>query len=118
MPPFGTFRSELSIVAGGLAGGPGANQAQQAVAAVLVVLVTLGFLGLSWHMTQSLLSPGPDDLGLSSAGGTGAVKGETSKLMVLAMALGLIGLVVLGIHPPAPLDNLLHGAAAELGATR
>ena len=38
--------------------------------------------------------------------------------MVLAMALGLIGLVVLGIHPPAPLDNLLHGAAAELGATR
>ena len=57
MPPFGTFRSELSIVAGGLAGGTGANTAEQAVAAVLVVLVTLAFLGLSWHMTQSMLVP-------------------------------------------------------------
>ena len=45
-------------------------------------------------------------------------KGETSKLMVVAMVLGLIGLVVLGVHPPAPLDNLLHGAAAELGALK
>jgi formate hydrogenlyase subunit 4 len=46
------------------------------------------------------------------------VRGETSKLMVLAMALGLIGLIVLGVHPPAQLDNLLHGAAAELGVAR
>jgi hydrogenase-4 component F len=118
MPPFGTFRSELSIVAGGLAGGGSANRAQQAVAAILVVLVTLGFLGLSWHITQSMLSPGPNDPSPAAPGATGVVRGETSKLMVLAMALGLIGLVVLGVHPPAPLDNLLHGAAAELGATR
>ena len=46
------------------------------------------------------------------------MKGETSKLMVLAMALGLIALVVLGVHPPAPLDNLLHDAAAQLGVAR
>jgi hypothetical protein len=39
-------------------------------------------------------------------------------MMVLAMVLGLIGLVVLGVHPPAQLDNLLHDAAAELGAAR
>lgn len=115
MPPFGTFRSELSIVAGGLAGGAGANTAEQVVAVVLVVLVTLAFLGLSWHMTQSMLAPA------SASGTDGALplpKGEPSKLMVVAMVLGLAGLVVLGVHPPAPLDNLLHGAAAELGALK
>jgi hydrogenase-4 component F len=111
LPPFGTFRSELSIVAGGLAGGRGANTAEQAIASVLVVLVTLGFLGISWHITQSMLSPGP-------GAAAGVVKGETSKLMVLAMALGLLGLVVLGVHPPVQLDNLLHSAAAELGVPR
>jgi hydrogenase-4 component F len=118
MPPFGTFRSELAIVAGGLAGGRGANTAEEAGAAVLVVLVTLAFLGLSWHISQSMLSPDPDDTFLSAAGEMSVVAGETSKLMVLAMALGLIGLVVLGVHPPSPLDNLLHGAAAQLGVTR
>ena len=61
MPPFGTFRSELAIVAGGLAGGQGANTAEQAVAAVMVALATLAFLGLSWHITQTMLSPAPPD---------------------------------------------------------
>ncbi len=118
MPPFGTFRSELSIVAGGLAGGSGADVAVQVVAAVLVVLATLAFLGLSWHITQSMLSPTPDEVSQSAQGEIIVVKGETSKLMVLAMALGLLGLVVLGVHPPAQLDSLLHGAAAELGVPR
>ena len=77
----------------------------------MVVLVTLAFFGLSWHIGQSMLSPVPD----SSAT---VVKGETSRLMVLAMALGLLGLVVLGVHPPASLDHLLNGAAAELGVPR
>ena len=99
LPPFGTFRSELAIVAGGLAGGQGANSAEQAVAAVLVVLATLGFLGLSWHITQTMLSPGPDQVAMGAPGEMSVTKGETSKLMVLAMALGLVGLVVLGARP-------------------
>jgi hydrogenase-4 component F len=111
MPPFGTFRSELSIVAGGFAGGTGANTAEEAIAAVLVVLVTLAFFGLSWHIGQSMLSP-------TVQSGAGVARGETSRLMVLAMALGLLGLVVLGVHPPASLDHLLNGAAAELGVPR
>lgn len=109
MPPFGTFRSELSIVAGGLSGGDGGNSAEQAVAAVLVLLATLGFLGLSWHLSRSLLSPGP---------AAPQQRNEPSRLIVVAMALGLLGLVVLGVHPPPQLSNLLHGAAAELGAGR
>jgi len=111
MPPFGTFRSELSIVAGGLSGGGSGPSAEQIVAVVLVVLVTVAFGGLSWHVTKSMLSPGPGSA-------VAAAKGETSRLMVLAMSLGLIGLVVLGVHPPAQLDNLLRNAAAELGAGR
>ena len=109
LPPFGTFRSELSIVAGGLSGGPRANAAEEAVAAVVVVLATLGFLGVSWHLGQGLLSPDP---------ASAEEQGEPSKLMVVAMALGLLGLVVLGVHPPAQLSSLLHGAAAELRGVR
>ena len=107
LPPFGTFRSEFSIVAGGLSGG--STGLGQALSVVLVVLVTLAFLGLSWHITQVMASPGP-------SGGTALAKGETSKLMVLAMTLALLALVILGVHPPAQLDNLFHGAVNELGA--
>jgi hydrogenase-4 component F len=106
LPPFGTFRSEFSIVAGGLSGSSGG--AGQAVSAVLVVLVTLAFLGLSWHITQVMASPGP-------SGAAPLAKGETSKLMVLAMSVALLGLVILGVHPPGQLDNLFHGAVSELG---
>ncbi len=107
LPPFGTFRSEFSIVAGGLSGG--STGLGQALSVVLVVVVTLAFLGLSWHITQVMASPGPGS-------GTALAKGETSKLMVLAMTLALLALVILGVHPPAQLDNLFHGAVNELGA--
>jgi hydrogenase-4 component F len=107
LPPFGTFRSEFSIVAGGLSGG--STGLNQALSVVLVVLVTLAFLGLSWHVTRVMASPGP-------AGGTVLIKGETSKLMVLAMAVALVALVILGVHPPVQLDNLFHGAVNELAA--
>ena len=105
LPPFGTFRSEFSIVAGGLSGTSGGLG--QALSAVLVVLVTLAFLGLSWHITQVMASPGPSS-------GTTVAKGETSKLMVLAMCVAMLALVVLGVHPPAQLDNLFQGAVSEL----
>ena len=99
-PPFGIFRSEFLVVAGGL------SDSRDAVAAVLVVLVTLAFLGLSWFTTQTMLTPTPE----------GAVKGESSAWMVVAMLLGLGALVVLGVHLPDQLSHLLARAAAELGA--
>jgi formate hydrogenlyase subunit 3/multisubunit Na+/H+ antiporter MnhD subunit len=58
-----------------------------------------------------MASPGPED-------GSSPAKGETSKLMVVAMSVALVALVVLGVHPPPQLDTLLHGAATELGVTR
>jgi hydrogenase-4 component F len=105
LPPFGTFRSEFSIVAGGLSGT--STTLGHAIAAALVVLVTLAFLGLSWHITQVMASPAPS--------GSAVVKGETSRLMVLAMCVALLALVILGVHPPSQLENLFHGAVTELG---
>lgn len=116
MPPFGTFRSELSIVAGGLAGHAGTSRA---LAVVLVGLATLAFLGLSWHLTRAMLSPAPPAKGaIELAEGTPDLvgKSEPSWMMPLAMALGLAGLTVLGVHPPAQLAQLLHAGALELGA--
>jgi hydrogenase-4 component F len=123
LPPFGTFRSELSIVAGGLASrSAGGSGAARSLAAVLVVLVTLAFLGFSWHITKSMLSP--SETGVPAAG-EGARSGwlratreEPSRMIALAMVLGLAGLVLLGVHPPAQLDHLLRRAAAELEVPR
>ncbi|HEY5273145.1 MAG TPA: proton-conducting transporter membrane subunit [Acidimicrobiales bacterium] len=106
MPPFGIFRSEFLIVAGGL------SDPHDVLAAVLVVLVTVAFFGLSWFTTQTMLTPVPEREGL------GLERGETSRLIVVAMAVGLVGLVVLGVHVPGQLSDLLHDAATQLEAVR
>jgi hydrogenase-4 component F len=102
MPPFGIFRSEFLIVEGGL------RSSATALAAVLVALVTIAFLGISWYASQTMLTPLPD----------GVLRGETSNWMVGSMAIGLGALVLLGVHPPAQLSELLARAASELGTTR
>jgi hydrogenase-4 component F len=51
LPPFGLFRSEFEIVAGGLGSG------SYAAAAVLVILVTVAFIGLATSATSVLLAP-------------------------------------------------------------
>jgi hydrogenase-4 component F len=103
MPPFGIFRSEFLIVWGGLA------DSRDAIAAVLVVLVTVAFLGLSWFTTQTMLTPTSSSV---------ATKGETSGLIVVAMAIGLAALLLLGVHVPGQLSDLLSRAARELSAHR
>ncbi len=164
-PPFGIFRSEFLIVAGGL------SDPRYAVAAVLVVLVTLAFLGLSWSTTRTMLAPtaqlvpvppalaptavgaavvgagasaGAPDAGTGSAGagattavidrpnvpserpsdvasgdGTVAVaRGEVSGWIVASMVVGVAALVLLGVHLPASLSELLDHAARELQVVR
>jgi hydrogenase-4 component F len=111
MPPFGIFRSEFLIVAGGL------SDPHDAVTAIFVVLVTLAFFGLSWSTTQTMLTP--DVAVAGEATGTEATaKGEVSAWIVVAMALGLVALVILGVHMPSPLSHLLNRAAAELASPR
>ena len=110
MPPFGIFRSEFLIVWGGL------SDPRDTVAAVLVIFVTIAFFGLSWFTTQTMLTPE-----VTVAGGAVVAtppKGEVSNLIVVAMVLGLVALVILGVHPPGQLSHLLDRAAAELGVPK
>lgn len=102
MPPFGLFRSEFQIVAGGLAA------AHNTVTVVLVVLVTVAFLGLSVATTRMLFVPGADP----------PTRGEPSAWMVAPMLAGLVVLIVLGIHPPTDFADLLARGVAELGGGR
>jgi hydrogenase-4 component F len=102
LPPFGIFRSEFQIVAGGLGSG------SYAVAAVLVVLVTVAFFGLSASATSMLLTPSP-------TAKTAAVRGEPSAWMVVPVLAGLAVLVLLGVHPPGELTDLITRGAAQLG---
>jgi hydrogenase-4 component F len=140
-PPFGIFRSEFEIVAGGLGSG------SYAVAAVLVVLVTVAFFGLTASATRMLLSPPPaagpayarqqapagrtgTDSGAHPDGAAGVAvrarvqarqvltRGEPSAWMVVPVLAGLAVLVLLGVHPPGELAELITRAAAQLGGAR
>jgi hydrogenase-4 component F len=99
LPPFGIFRSEFEIVAGGLAA------SKSTAAAVLIVLVTVAFLGLSVATNRMLFAPGPNP-GLS--------RGEPSAWMVVPVLAGLVALLVLGLHPPEALLGLLDRAVTAL----
>jgi hydrogenase-4 component F len=104
MPPFGIFRSEFQIVAGGFAA------SRNAAAAVLIVAVTLAFLGLSLTATRMLMNP--------PAPATRLRRGEPSAWMVAPVVAGVAALVLLGVHPPAHLAELLARGAAELRGLR
>lgn len=101
LPPFGLFRSEFQIVAGGLTGQRGA------ITVAFVVLVTVAFVGLSTATTRMLFVPGPGNI----------ERGEPSVWMVAPMVAGLALLIVLGVHPPADLTDLFVKGVAELGGT-
>jgi hydrogenase-4 component F len=106
LPPFGIFRSEFAIVAGGM-------QAHgMAVAAVLVVLVTVAFGGLAVATTRMLFLP--RDASADAGGSAALARGEPSRLMVVPMLAGMVALAWLGIHPPGAMVGLLQSAAGQL----
>ncbi len=149
MPPFGIFRSEFQIVAGGF------SSHSYAAAAVLIVLVTVAFFGLTASTTSMLFrsrrpvggraapaaeaaapavpsSPGaslrpgghgsPEPAGTAGATvlertGTGEAltRGEPSAWMVVPVLAGIALLLVLGLHPPGELTQLISRAVAQLG---
>jgi len=109
MPPFGIFRSEFEIVRGGLA------SSANVPAVILVAAVTVAFLGLALAANRMMLSsprrpPGQEN-------GPALTRGEPSAWMVVPVALGLVALLILGLHPPGELTGLLARAVAQLGGT-
>jgi hydrogenase-4 component F len=105
MPPFGIFRSEFEIVAGGL------SASHNAPAVILVILVTVAFLGLALSANRMLLAR-PRDAGTADQ----LPRGEPSGWMVVPVAVGFVALLVLGLHPPGELTGLLARAAGQLGS--
>jgi hydrogenase-4 component F len=99
LPPSGIFRSEFQIVAGGLASG------NYTAAAVLVVLVTVVFFGLTASATGMLMSPAPQ---------SAKARGEPSAWMVVPVLAGLAVLLLLGLHPPGELTDLITRGATQL----
>jgi hydrogenase-4 component F len=97
MPPFGIFRSEFEIVAGGFA------SSDHVAAAILIIGVTVAFFGLAASTTPMLMLPP-----------SGARRGEPSVWMVAPVIAGALALVVLGVHPPAELTELLTRAVHQL----
>ncbi|MEU6172250.1 proton-conducting transporter membrane subunit [Streptantibioticus parmotrematis] len=108
LPPFGVFRSEFQIVAGGL------GSTRGGWAAVLVALVTLAFLGLATAATRMVVVPSGRPR-LRSLGAAAIPVREPSWWMITPVLVGLAALVLLGVHPPADLTALLGRGAAELG---
>ncbi|MDO5743150.1 MAG: proton-conducting transporter membrane subunit [Micrococcaceae bacterium] len=100
LPPFGIFRSEFEIVAGGL------NSPGNTGAVILIALATLAFGGLTLSMTNALFKPGPTDGPIP--------RGEPSIWMVVPVLAGMAVLLLLGMHPPQPLLDLLNQGAIEL----
>jgi hydrogenase-4 component F len=133
-PPSGIFRSEFQIVAGGLSSG------NYAAAAALIVLVTVAFFGLATSATSMLLTPPPEqeksgtgqapDAGTDGDGAGRAraatltvdapapaqvqAPGEPSAWMVIPVLAGVAVLLLLGVHPPSELTDLITRAAAQL----
>jgi hydrogenase-4 component F len=115
MPPFGVFRSEFEIVAGGL------DHARYAGAVILVALVTLAFLGLGLSATRILYEPARPAPSPPPPPGTApeseparAGRGEPSAWMVIPVLAGVAVLLLLGVHPPDALTDLLTHGAAQL----
>jgi hydrogenase-4 component F len=107
MPPFGLFRSEFQIVAGGL------RDHRNAAAVTLVCLVTIAFAGLTAATTRMLFAPA-QPAGPGAATAAVVDRGEPSTWMVAPVVIGVAALLLLGLAPPADLTELLTRAAAEL----
>jgi len=97
LPPFGVFRSEFLILAGGFS----RAGIWFFLAALLLLLVNLAFLGLFRYANNMVLGEPP----------AGVKPGEASRWMVAAMVLDLAFVLGLGLWVPDALSTLLRGAA-------
>src|SRR5208283_4033572 len=95
-------RSEFQIVAGGL------GSHNYAAAAVLIVLVTLAFLGLSGSATSILFRS------RRPAGRQPVPTDVPAAVAAYPVVAGIVALLILGLHPPAELTELISRAVAQL----
>jgi len=99
LPPSGLFRSEILVALGAF------QRNAFAAGAVLLLCVSLVFIGILRLVNPMVFTPAP----------AGAERGESSRVMVLAMGLAAIPAFVLGVVIPGPLDHILHAATTVVG---
>lgn len=103
-PPFGMFRSEFMIIAGGLAA------RSVAVVVIVLVLITIAFFGLIRVTTTTMFTPARPGSWAASL-----ERSEPSVWMIIPIVVGMVALIVLGIHPPIQVMALLNHAVGEFG---
>ena len=109
MPPFALFRSEFQIVTGGFAANPW-------IAAALVLFLVVAFAGLMASITKVLYRPGgPDE---HAADNVPESTTASSGWMIVPVIAGVVVLLVLGLHPPQAVVNLLTTGAHELAGAQ
>ena len=95
IPPAALFRSEFTILLGGF------ERREFVPAVVLILFANLVFLGALRLVNRATFSePTP-----------GEAKGESSRLMVAAMALASVPAFLLAFYIPTPLGHVLNQAA-------
>ncbi|HTW85582.1 MAG TPA: proton-conducting transporter membrane subunit [Candidatus Sulfotelmatobacter sp.] len=95
LPPFGVFRSELMILAGGFGRTPW-------FAAIVAVLLTIAFAGLLRWVTATTTGDPPEH----------TRRGERALVPIAGMCIGLIVVIGLGLVVPEPLVALIARAQA------
>jgi hydrogenase-4 component F len=141
LPPSGIFRSEFEIVAGGLGSG---GYAAAAVLVILVTLAFFGLATSMTNVLllpeRASAAEAPAELEVAGVGAGGSAHatasahvngrrgaadghgqpagrltpGEPSAWMVVPVLAGLAVLVLLGVHPPGDLTNLITQAVSQL----
>lgn len=94
MPPFGTFRSELMILAGGFAG------RTWYLAIILLALLVIAFAGIVRWSTGVCAGEKPPEVR----------RGEGDVFALVAVLAGFAVVIGLGLFVPAPLTSLLERA--------
>jgi hydrogenase-4 component F len=110
-PPFGPFLSELTILKGVLDAG------RPVIAAVYLLTLAIVFVGMASIFLRMAYGPPPSSLGAATTVtlGESAARSEPLWSVAPVMALGL-AVLILGVYIPPRLTELLHQAAAMLGA--
>jgi hydrogenase-4 component F len=113
-PPFGPFLSELTILKGML------DKDRPFVAAAYLLALAIVFVGMATICLRMAYGPPPGVLAEKTIGGDGlpsCLPSRREPLWSIAplTALGL-AVLTLGVYVPPRLTELLHSAAAALGA--
>jgi hydrogenase-4 component F len=98
-PPFAVFLSEFGIFSAGLAGG------RYIVTGLFTLFITVAFGGIMYQVNAMVFGRVP----------AGAARTRLPLSCGVTLALTVLPVILLGLHIPEPLQNLLRSAAAGFG---